>query len=238
MADANPVECEPELGDEGSHSENEGFPPDSQADAPSNTSEVEDEDEENARDCELCGAKMSARKGKWGLFWGCENYFVTGCKFTRRDKKKKKETIFILEIEGRGEFRVHLRLPPTAKRGKKVGSVSKKGGAGNQGEAACQEGGAKGKERKPPDGSAPGRAKADVEARQAKGPVSRLKTKSPPEEDAEEGRDQVEQEQDGEGPEGKALRTALALARLVPLRINRREDGVFGAVFALDRYEI
>ncbi len=38
--------------------------------------------EKNSRVCPLCGGQLVRRKGKFGEFYGCKNYRVTGCRYT------------------------------------------------------------------------------------------------------------------------------------------------------------
>ena len=39
--------------------------------------------------CPWCGGRLEKRRGKYGDFWGCENYRNKGCKFTRADRKSR-----------------------------------------------------------------------------------------------------------------------------------------------------
>ncbi len=38
--------------------------------------------------CPLCGGKLKHRTGRFGDFFGCENYKTTGCRYTRNIRKK------------------------------------------------------------------------------------------------------------------------------------------------------
>ncbi len=38
--------------------------------------------------CPLCGGKLKHKTGKFGEFFGCENYKTTGCRYTRNIRKK------------------------------------------------------------------------------------------------------------------------------------------------------
>ena len=39
--------------------------------------------------CPVCGGQLVIRKGKFGQFIGCENYYTRGCKFTRKIDQNK-----------------------------------------------------------------------------------------------------------------------------------------------------
>ena len=38
--------------------------------------------------CPLCGGRLRHRSGRYGEFFGCENYKTTGCRYTRNIRKK------------------------------------------------------------------------------------------------------------------------------------------------------
>ena len=38
----------------------------------------------NEKVCPMCGANMKLIKGKYGLFWGCENFFKTNCRYKEK----------------------------------------------------------------------------------------------------------------------------------------------------------
>ena len=45
------------------------------------------EEKQNQRDfCPRCGAPLVKRHGRYGDFFGCQNYSLTGCKYTRKFK--------------------------------------------------------------------------------------------------------------------------------------------------------
>lgn len=46
--------------------------------------------------CPKCGGKLVMRKNSkdGNQFWGCENFFETGCGYTEKVEEKKKETSF------------------------------------------------------------------------------------------------------------------------------------------------
>ena len=39
--------------------------------------------------CPLCGKRLRHRSGRYGEFFGCENYKTTGCRYTRNILKKR-----------------------------------------------------------------------------------------------------------------------------------------------------
>ncbi len=45
--------------------------------------------EKNSRVCPLCGGQLVRRKGKFGEFYGCKNYRVTGCRYTLNISRDK-----------------------------------------------------------------------------------------------------------------------------------------------------
>lgn len=47
-----------------------------------------DEMNQEAYICPLCGGKLKHKTGKFGEFFGCENYKTTGCRYTRNIRKK------------------------------------------------------------------------------------------------------------------------------------------------------
>lgn len=40
--------------------------------------------------CPLCGGELRKRTGRYGVFYGCSNYRVTGCRYTRNLHGSKK----------------------------------------------------------------------------------------------------------------------------------------------------
>lgn len=40
-----------------------------------------------AYECPLCGGRLTKRNGRYGEFFGCSNYNINGCKYTRKIKK-------------------------------------------------------------------------------------------------------------------------------------------------------
>lgn len=38
-------------------------------------------------ECPVCGGRLLKKSGPYGEFWGCSNYRVTGCKYTRKLNK-------------------------------------------------------------------------------------------------------------------------------------------------------
>lgn len=61
--------------------------------------------------CDLCGAAMHAKRGRYGLFWGCTAFPRTGCKFTRKAsnaQQKKGGGKVVLEMESKKEVRVYM----------------------------------------------------------------------------------------------------------------------------------
>lgn len=43
--------------------------------------------------CPICGGRLIKRNGKYGEFFGCENYYTTGCRFTRNINKAENKEI-------------------------------------------------------------------------------------------------------------------------------------------------
>ena len=162
--------------------------------------------------CVLCGEAMMARRGRYGLFWGCSSYQRTGCKFTRRARPPGSVSAgatagsssssstggggvsVVLEIDGRAEERDN---------GEKAGA-----GEGEVGEEV--EGGGQGVE-----------FRAYI-WREMCGMASAL---------AIGGRSA------GDECEEAPLRAMLRRLKIRPLRCDWRDDGVYGAVFPLSEYE-
>lgn len=42
--------------------------------------------------CPRCGGRLKRRNGRFGEFYGCENYSVSGCRYTRNIRRKSKST--------------------------------------------------------------------------------------------------------------------------------------------------
>lgn len=48
---------------------------------------------QEAYQCPLCGGKLLLKKGRYGEFFGCENYKLNGCGFTRSIKRKQPDNV-------------------------------------------------------------------------------------------------------------------------------------------------
>ncbi|WP_366509026.1 topoisomerase DNA-binding C4 zinc finger domain-containing protein [Ruminococcus sp.] len=42
--------------------------------------------------CPQCGGRLRKRNGKYGEFYGCENYSVSGCRYTRNIRRNNQNS--------------------------------------------------------------------------------------------------------------------------------------------------
>jgi hypothetical protein len=165
--------------------------------------------------CVLCGEAMMARRGRYGLFWGCSSYQKTGCKFTRRARPPG-------SVSAGGGGSSSSSLSSSSSRGGGVSVVLEIDGrvdGQDNGEGAVAAEGEVG------GGVEDGGRGVEFRAyiwRDMCG-VASAST--------------IGGRSAGDECEEAPLRAMLRGLKIRPLRCDWRDDGVYGAVFPLSEYE-